>query len=990
MQSTRWTEYKHDAAHSATAHFATISKTELFSVLKTDANGLSSPESIYRRHIVGLNELRVESTETFIQKFIEQFKNPLILLLFGSAALSILLGEIEDAVSITLAILIVISVAFVQEYRSEQSLQALNKLVPHYCHVYRDGQLCTLLANELIPGDVVRFSSGDRVPADVRLISSIDLEIDESSLTGENRPCKKHSEDLDINPEDLPLAERRNIAFMGTLVRGGNGVGVVVGTGKNTEFGAIFIMMKEVEVRRTPLQEKMDLLAKQLSMISITAIVFIIFIGLIQKRQWLEMLTIGVSLAVAAIPEGLPIVVTVTLALGVLRMAKRNAIVKKLPSVEGLGNVNIICVDKTGTLTTNKMAATKIYTLSHQAVISLDDIENAVTRQYGSSESLQEGFAQLTTSPSVRMLLKIGNLCNNAHINEDGRIGQSTEVALLELLQRMSLPDERPNYTKVSEIPFSGEKKFMSIECQQKLPSFLPESPTNHPNLFYVKGAMEVVLQKCKRIYINEFDQQRTLDKETLNMVVETAERVAASEGGLRLIFMGVGQTMDDLALVGFVALSDPPRKGVAEAIRRLSIGKVKVVMITGDSESTAISIGERLGIYDASMLERTVLDMDNLTEDSNTTSPLKTSNSLLTKTRNPQVLSGPDLESLSRRELEAIIPQVTIFYRTTPKHKMTIVKAFQNLGNVVAMTGDGVNDAPALRLSDIGISMGKSGTDVSKEAADMILVDDDFSTVLYSIEEGKSIFSNIQNFLRFQLSTSIAALTIIALATFLHLQNPLNAMQILWINILCDGPVAQSLGVEEVDPDVMKRPPRPKNDHVVTKPLIQRVLLSAFMIVCGTMAVYINESSNENDSVRRRTTMTFTCFVFFDMFNSLTCRSTKRSIFSLGLFTNKMYNIAVGFCLFGQFLVIYLPFFQNIFQTESLSLIDLMKLTFLSSSVLWVDEIRKYRNVENEKYSKYNIQEPIVVNSRGEGKIGHDNKKYFGGVNEDREYLLP
>eukprot|EP00833_Pecoramyces_ruminatium_P002748 jgi/Orpsp1_1/1176780/evm.model.c7180000058963.1 len=393
--------------------------------------GLTTQEADFRIKLNGPNILEPEDEETMIGKFLEQFKDPLIMLLLGSATLSVLMGQFSDALSILLAIVIVLTVAFVQEYRSEKSLEALNQLVPNYCHVIRQGQLTSMLGNNLVPGDVVRFSIGDRIPADVRITTAVDLEIDESSLTGETKPCLKNTEAISRDIPEINLAERKNIAFMGTLVRNGYGMGVVIGTGKNTEFGTIFTMVNEVDSKKTPLQEKMDELGKQLSAFSIGIILVIIVIGVLQGKNWLEMFNVGVSLAVAAIPEGLPVCVTVTLALGVLKMAKKNAIVKKLPAVESLGSVNVICVDKTGTLTMNKMTVTKVYTAAQDELI---DIEG---KSY-------ENLPQSIFHPAIKILIRIGNLCNNAHISNGEHLGQPTEVALLEFGNLLNIRDERP------------------------------------------------------------------------------------------------------------------------------------------------------------------------------------------------------------------------------------------------------------------------------------------------------------------------------------------------------------------------------------------------------------------------------------------------------------------------------------------------------------------------------------------------------------------
>ncbi|CAG8489855.1 15295_t:CDS:10, partial [Racocetra persica] len=835
------------------AYFACYTVEKTIQELDSDLeNGLNPSQAVEKRKTSGYNEFEVEEGDHPVIKFFKQFlENPLILLLLCSAVVSLIMGNRKDAFSVFL------------EYRSEKSLEALNKLVPHHCHLTRDGHLATVSAAELVPGDLVRFGVGDRVPADVRLITAVNLEIDESNLTGETKPRKK-TIDVIISESSYveSIQERKNIAFMGTLVRNGHGSGVVVGTGNNTEYGVVFSLVKEAETPKTPFQISMNDLGKKLSYLSGAIIAVIVTIGLIQGRQWLEIL------AVAAIPEGLPIVVAVTLGLGVLRMARKNAIIKKLPSVETLGSVNVVCVDKTGTLTENVMTVTKIFTLDEETIFDLE-----------------HGLPPKTTV-AMREVLKIGGLCNNAKIDDEGKkFGQATDVALLDCLIKMNLEDEIMGYDRVSEIPFNSEQKWMSVICRKK-------NDNSSSEIMYLKGSIEVVLGKCASYYVSE-THKPPLDVPAKESVMRHV--TAMSSLGLRVLAMASGSDHNKLTFVGCVAMYDPPRKGVEKAIKQLIGGGVKVVMITGDSDQTALSIARKLGI------------------------PVNPAN-------HSNCLTGADIEAMSSEDLKAVIGSITVFARTAPKHKMAIIQAFQSNGSIVAMTGDGVNDAPALKIADIGISMGKSGSDVSREAADIILVNDEFVTILDAVKEGKSIFYNIRNFLTFQLSTSIAALTLITMSTVSGLPNPLNAMQILWI----------------IDESVMRQPPRKKNAPILTPALIMRVLTCSAIIVAGTLFTYITEM-RDGIVTARDTTMTFTCFVFFDMFNALSCRSEKKSIFKLGIFSNKMFNLAVAFSLLGQLLVIYLPFFQAVFQTEPLGLDDIFGLLVITSSVFWIDEFRKH-----------------------------------------------
>ncbi|SOV01742.1 probable PMR1 - secretory pathway Ca++-transporting P-type ATPase [Ustilago sp. UG-2017a] len=884
-----------------------------------------------RREAGGYNEFAVRAGDDPFKKFLAQFQEPLILLLLASAAVSLLIGQIDDAVSITIAILIVISVAFYQEQKSEKSLEALNKLVPHYCHLIRDGVTSSVLANELVPGDIVAFATGDRVPADVRIAECLSLEVDESTLTGEIKPRRKHA---DVIPRSHPqsnrvngasgssgqsgqvtsINERENIAFMGTLVKSGHGKGIVVGTGASTEFGMIFSMVDEVVEKRTPLQLSMDELAKKLSMVSFAVIAVICLMGVWQRRPALEMFTIGVSLAVAAIPEGLPIVVTVTLALGVLRMSNRKAIVKKLPSVETLGSVSVVCSDKTGTLTTNKMTVTKCWTAEDGII----DAAQHISHRH---------------SQALSKVLLTGNLCNNSHRNELGtNVGQATDVALVNVLRVFGLEDQRPYFKRSSEVAFDSETKFMTITGT--LATSSASRTGGLGEVVYMKGAFEVVLEKSSTVLGADGSPVR-LDDGWRKKIGEAATKLSSQ--GLRVVAFASGSNVS-LTFAGLQAMQDPPRAGVKDAIAQLARGGVQVVMITGDSEVTAVAMARQLGILSPS------------SSSTNTTSSFSSSSSSSSTTTTAGVLTGRQIDTLSERSLVELIPTISVFARTTPRHKMSIISALQSSGHVVAMTGDGVNDAPALKMADIGISMGRGGTDVAKEAADVILVDDNFATILSAVEEGKGIFYNIQNFLSFQLSTAVAALTLITLSTAWGLKLPLNAMQILFINILMDGPPSQSLGVDPVDRrSVMARPPRAKNSPVLTRRLFYRIAFSATMVVLGTLYVYIHElapADIEPDpsaavggkvADQRDSTMTFTCFVFLDLVSAVQNRGLHT-----GITANRMLGFTVSISLLAQLGMVYLPPLQGVFQTTGLALADLVFLAGIAAVSFGLHQVRR------------------------------------------------
>ncbi|XP_031199462.1 calcium-transporting ATPase type 2C member 1 isoform X1 [Mastomys coucha] len=879
-----------------------LAVSEVAGLLQADLqNGLNKSEVSHRRAFHGWNEFDISEDEPLWKKYISQFKNPLIMLLLASAVISILMRQFDDAVSITVAILIVVTVAFVQEYRSEKSLEELSKLVPPECHCVREGKLEHTLARDLVPGDTVCLSVGDRVPADLRLFEAVDLSIDESSLTGETAPCSKVTAPQPAATNG-DLASRSNIAFMGTLVRCGKAKGIVIGTGENSEFGEVFKMMQAEEAPKTPLQKSMDLLGKQLSFYSFGIIGIIMLVGWLLGKDILEMFTISVSLAVAAIPEGLPIVVTVTLALGVMRMVKKRAIVKKLPIVETLGCCNVICSDKTGTLTKNEMTVTHILTS--------DGLHAEVTgvgyNQFGEvivDGDVVHGFY----NPAVSRIVEAGCVCNDAVIRNNTLMGKPTEGALIALAMKMGLDGLQQDYIRKAEYPFSSEQKWMAVKCVHR-------TQQDRPEICFMKGAYEQVIKYCTTY--NSKGQTLALTQQQRDLYQQEKARMGSA--GLRVLALASGPELGQLTFLGLVGIIDPPRTGVKEAVTTLIASGVSIKMITGDSQETAIAIASRLGLYS------------------------KTS----------QSVSGEEVDTMEVQHLSQIVPKVAVFYRASPRHKMKIIKSLQKNGSVVAMTGDGVNDAVALKAADIGVAMGQTGTDVCKEAADMILVDDDFQTIMSAIEEGKGIYNNIKNFVRFQLSTSIAALTLISLATLMNFPNPLNAMQILWINIIMDGPPAQSLGVEPVDKDVIRKPPRNWKDSILTKNLILKILVSSIIIVCGTLFVFWREL-RDNVITPRDTTMTFTCFVFFDMFNALSSRSQTKSVFEIGLCSNKMFCYAVLGSIMGQLLVIYFPPLQKVFQTESLSILDLLFLLGLTSSVCIVSEIIKKVERSREKIQK-------------------------------------
>jgi Ca2+-transporting ATPase len=748
----------------------------------------------------------------------------------------------------------------------------------------------------------------------------------------------------------------------------------VIAVGEQTEFGKIHTELATVTTRKSPLQVKIDELSQRLATASTVAIAVIALLGWLLGRPLLETLTVAVSLAVAAIPEGLPICVTVTLALGVLRMARRNAIVKKLPVVESLGCTTTICSDKTGTLTQNQLTVRAVFLLAYP------DVKFGFTGvgYEASGEVLVVGGSDHGSKPAdtivpheasknipLTALLQTACLCNNANLVQSiessvaeghtggAMSGQPTELALLVAASKARVPDPRVLYHRTMEVPFSSERKRMEVRARpvngvQSCRAFElaiqmadPEATRHRSSsidsgLYFVKGMPEILLSECP-LFLAADGAARKLNEDDRTLTLTQSRRMAAS--GLRVLGLGFGVALGNLTFCGLIAMEDPPRDGVVDSVRKLRRGGIKVIMVTGDSKETALAIANRCGIlgdeYEGTSLGELLLHDDSLP------TPLVT-NSDPEMGGACEALSGAEVDAIPTESLQDSIAGVKVFYRVVPRHKLAIVRALQRKGEIVACSGDGVNDATALKGADIGIAMGRGGTDVAKEAADIVLADDDFRTIAMAVAEGKGIFFNIRCFLAFQLSTSFAALAMESVATAFGLPTPLNAMQILFINILMDGPPAQSLGVEPVDEKILNAKPRKADDPIVTRALLLRAMTSATLIVLLTLGVFYKELLDDGRVSRRDTTMTFMTFVNCDLLNAYVCRSAERCFYELSPFSNPAFLWAVGGSIVGQLMLIYFRPLQEVFQTESLSLMDLISILMLSSSMLLLDTIRK------------------------------------------------
>lgn len=838
--------------------YHSISPDGALEMLDTSLRGLSGQEASKRLEKHGRNALEEKGGVSKLSLFISQFKDFLIFILIFAAIVSFAVGDVSDSVLIFVIILGNALLGFVQEYKAERSIESLKDFLSPRTIVLREGEKREINAEELVPGDIIVLEAGDSVPADARIVSCEDLLADESMLTGESMPVEKT---IGALPEDSLLADRTNMVFMGTNVVRGWVTAVVVGTGMSTQIGSIAKLIDKRE--ETYFQKKLDNLAKSLgkSVILIAAIVFAL--GIIDNEPIVDMVLISLSLAVAAIPEGLPAVVTITLSLGVRKMAQLNAIVKRLPAAETLGSCDVICSDKTGTITMNRMTVRDIYYLGHP--MSLADADDKDT--------------------NVRAILEIGTQCNTASLEKS--IGDPTEIALLESAIKKGI-SERCMHLKV--LPFDSERKRMSVFC------------TNGDGFrMFTKGATEETLSVCDSILdegivrpISEADK-----KKILKMNDEYSSKALRV---LSFAYRDVDDTNtpeEGLVFVGLQAMIDPPKQGVKESIEECRSAGIRVVMITGDHALTAKAIATEVGIY----------------------------------REGDMVLTGRELEPMSLDELESIVENVSVYARVNPEHKLKIVQALRSRGHVISMTGDGVNDAPALKTADIGVAM-NSGTDVSKESSDMILLDDNFTTIVSAVGEGRHIFDNISKFVRYLLATNFGEVFTIFLASIVGFPLPLVAVQILWINLLTDGLPALSLAFEPRERNIMKVPPHKRKANIVDRPMAVNILYIGTIMALGTLYLY---SIAEADKAM---TYAFTTLVMFQLFNVFNCRSFKGSIFAGSL--NKLLLGAVSLSFALQLCVIYIEPLSKVFYTVPLAIGDWAVITSMALSVVVVEEIRK------------------------------------------------
>ncbi|PWX44718.1 ATPase [Clostridium perfringens] len=859
------------------------SKNEILQELDVDEkNGLSSTEALRRLEKYGKNKLETKKKKTLFKQFLSQLKDVMIYILIIAAIISAFLGEISDSLIILLVIIINAVIGVIQESKAEKALDALKELSTPKALVKRDGSLKEILSEDIVPGDIVIIDAGRYIPGDLRLIDTANLKIEESAFTGESVPSEK---DASFLPDkEIPIGDQNNMAFMSTLATYGRGVGVVVGTGMNTEIGKIAKMIEQEENDETPLQKKLSELGKILGFLAVGICILIFIISFFQGRDLLEMFLTSISLAVAAIPEGLPAIVAIVLALGVQRMVKKNAIIRKLPAVETLGSVSIICSDKTGTLTQNKMTVTTVYT---------------------NDSYIKESEFNLNDNES-KLLVDCMVLCNDATYSEKSQTGDPTEIALLEYPFKLNILKEKleKEFKRIDEIPFDSDRKLMTTV------NLVDDKKAR----VFTKGALDSILSICNKISVNgkllDFTKEyKAKVLENSNIMSDKALRVLAfAYKDISKENIVLDSLEKDLVFIGMVGMIDPPRLEVKDSIKLCKSAGITPVMITGDHKNTAFAIANELGIAE---------DIS-------------------------QAITGHEIDKFKEEEFNEKIINYRVFARVSPEHKVKIVKAFKSHGNIVSMTGDGVNDAPSLKAADIGVAMGITGTDVSKGASDMILTDDNFSTIVSAVEEGRKIYLNIKKSIVFLLSCNLGEILTLFTAILLNWNSPLQPIHILWVNLITDSFPALALGVDKTKEDVMNNPPRNPKESIFVKSDKIQLIINGVLIGGITLFAFKLGERLYADSLIHAQTMAFVVLSVSQLFLSLSLRSNTKSAFSLGIFSNKylVYSILLG--IFLQVIIISISFIANIFKVTPLLLYDWIVVILVSLIPFAINEILK------------------------------------------------
>ncbi len=901
-----------------------LSREEALGKLESDAAGLSIQEAQRRLAVYGPNELKKQKGKSPLKLLLEQFTDVLMIILLIAIVLSFAVGEPTDAAIILAIVLASAVLGFSQEYRSEKAVEALKKMTAPTANVLRGGREVKVPADQLVPGDIILLYTGDKVPGDARLLEAFALKVDEASLTGESAPVGKFSESI---PEHTLLNDRRNMVFMGTNIAYGRGKAVVAETGMGTEFGKIAELVQAAPSEQTPLEKRLSGVGKWIGIVCITVAVSVGVVGiLVEHRPIIDMILWAVSLAVAAVPEALPAIVTGALAIGMYRMAKVSTIVKRLPAVETLGSTSVICSDKTGTMTKGEMTVQQIY-VNHQTL-------KVTGIGYAPDGEFQQENETVTPDEHLKALLKTATLCNDSNIEKHEKTGSwsvkgdPTEGALVVVARKAGIVKEQleGKEPRIAENPFSSERKRMTTIHEAK-----------DKKVAYMKGAPEVVLERCNKIYLD--GKVQPLTEETIAEYLKVTEAMALQAlRNLGFAYRELPRDMGkfdetlehDFIFLGIVGMIDPPRPEVRDAIAICKNAGIRVVMITGDHKLTATAVAMELR--------------------------------LLGEKEDHRVLTGKQLEEMTDEQLADVVEKVAVYARVSPEHKMRIVKAWKGKDEVVAMTGDGVNDAPALKMSDIGIAMGITGTEVTKEAADMVLADDNFASIVKAVKEGREIYDNIKKYLTYLLQCNIMEILVIFIAVLsipylarAFTLNPdvelvssagiaLTAVQILWINLVTDGLPAIALGVDPGDPDLMQRKPRKPKESLFSREVkvylsIIPIFMAALLLTAFFTRLPWESVSNLTDA---RTTL-FTAMVMMELVVAISCRSLKFPVFKVGFFKNRFLWVAVISSFALQLFVLYAPGVQGLFDVQTPSAID-WGIAVLFACVLFLTlEIGKY-----------------------------------------------
>ncbi|MBE0680582.1 MAG: cation-translocating P-type ATPase [Anaerolineales bacterium] len=880
-------------------YWHTKSTDQAFAQFNSGPAGLSQSEALERAAKYGPNEIQAAHRVSPWEILFEQFKNVLILILLGATAISLFLGHGVESIVIAVIVLFAVILGFVQEYRAERAIEALRQMAAPTATVLRDGEEVKVPAREVVPGDVVILHTGDRIPADGRLIESINLQIEEAALTGESVPVEKHTDALQV--EEMPVGDRKNMVYAGTAATYGRGRALVVATAMQTEFGKIAQLLQTVETGKTPLQQNLDKVGSVLARAAFVVVAIIIALGLFRGQPFIEMLIFGIALAVAVVPEALPAVVTISLAIGVQKMVKRNALIRRLPAVETLGSTSVICSDKTGTLTKDEMTVRKIYVAGQ--VFDVSGSGYAPVGQFSSNGGTKtepgSELKQMLSAATLASDVKLVKNGDNGSVSDWDIKGDPTEGALVVAAAKAGLKKEALDeaYPRVQEIPFTSESKRMTTLHQME-----------KGMVAYTKGAPEIILENCDSILTGNGVVK--LDAPTRAQVLNTAQSFASN--ALRVLAIAskpdavIESAQTGMTFLGLAGMIDPPRPEAKEAIAVCESAGIRVVMITGDHPMTAQAVASELGLL-----------------------------------KNGRVVTGAELDNISDEDFKREVESIDVYARVSPAHKLRVVTALQANEHTVAMTGDGVNDAPALKKADIGIAMGITGTDVTKEAAAMTLTDDNFASIVAAVEEGRGVFGNIKKYLMYLLSSNIGEIGLMAGSALLGLPLPLTAVQILYVNLATDGLPALALAVDPAEKDLMKRKPRNSRTGIFTRPVVALMLAGGIWSTVINLGLFI-WAMNSGRGLEEAMTMTFVSLVLVQFFKAYNFRSDRHSVFNRP-FENKWLNTAIIWEAVLLLVIVYVPALHEPFNTFSLPLIDWAIIGALSLTISPVLEFVKW-----------------------------------------------